>query len=340
MKTITIKQLLVFGLGMVLLAACEKDETKTIMNEGVSGSLSSTATSVALSRETLEAEAISFSHTPTDFGFRAGTVYSLQFALKGTNFATSREVVLAQGAQTQSYSGLQFNNLLLALGLPLDVQSDVEIRLKSTISPSISVYSNVVTINSRPIPLTSWIYVPGGYQGWNPATADSLVSLTGNGIYTGIIAFPPNNGEFKITPAKSWDINYGDAGEGVISATGGNFKAPSAGGAIRLTMNMNTNTWTMEPAAYWSIIGDAIPGSNWGVDTDLKAINDGTDDWIVTVDLTPGQFKFRRNHDWGTNLGGKDGKLTVNGENIPIAAAGNYTIRMNPDALTYELTKN
>src|SRR3546814_3971117 len=56
-----------------------------------------------------------------------------------------------------------------------------------------AVFSNVVTVRSKPIPLTSWVYVPGGYQGWDPATADSLVSLTGNGIYTGIIAFPADN---------------------------------------------------------------------------------------------------------------------------------------------------
>ncbi len=339
MNILSIKQLPLLCLGFLLLAACEKDEVKTVMHDGVSGTLTSTATSVALSRETLDQEAIAFSYGPTDFGYQAGIVYSLQFAAKGTDFASPREVVLENGVQSKAYSGLEFNNLLLAMGLPLEDNSEVEIRLKSAVSSTVAVYSNVVTVSSKPIPLTSWIYVPGGYQGWDPTTADSLVSLTGNGIYIGVIAFPENNLEFKLTPGKSWDVNYGDAGDGNISPTGGNFVAPAAG-TMRLEVDMNNHTWLMEPAAVWSIIGDAVPGSNWAVDTDLKFINDGTGNWTLTVNLSAGQFKFRRNHDWGTNLGDDGGKLKLDGGNITIAADGNYTMVMNPDDLTYELTKN
>lgn len=326
-------------LGVLLLLACEKDEVKTVATEGVSGTLSGSAASVALSRDKLDEEAITFSFTPSDFGYPAGIIYSLQFALKGSDFASPRELVLENGISSSSYTGLALNNLLLAMGLPLETESDLEIRLKSALSPTMAIYSNVVTVRSKPIPLTSWIYVPGGYQGWNPASADSLVSLTGNGIYTGIIAFPADNLEFKITPAKSWDVNYGDAGDGKLSPTGGNFKAP-AGGLMQLTVDMNSSTWTIEPAPVWSIIGNAIPGSEWVVDTDLKYVNDGAGNWSVTLDLSAGMFKFRRNHDWGTNLGGSGGMLTLGGSDIQIDAPGNYTLVMNPDELTYQLTKN
>src|SRR3546814_18231206 len=99
-----------------------------------------------------------------------------------------------------------------------------------------------------------------------------------------LIAFPADNLEFKIAPAKSWDISYGDAGDGTFSPTGGNFNALE-GGLMRLTVDMNSNTWTMEPAPLWSMIGNAIPGSNWAVDTDLKFINDGSGNWTATLDL-------------------------------------------------------
>jgi hypothetical protein len=55
------------------------------------------------------------------------------------------------------------------------------------------------------------------------------------------------------------------------------------------------------------------------------------------VALTPGAFKFRKNHDWGTSIG--DG-----GNDINVAAAGNYTLTLtvNADGKTgsYTIVKN
>lgn len=340
MKKHVYKLLSVLCIGFLVLTGCEKDEVKTIAGEGTSGTLSGTATSVSLTRETLEDEVISFTYTGSDFGYNAGIVYSLQFAAKGADFASPREIVLENGTTTIAYTGLDFNNLLLSLNLPLEENSDVEIRLKSAISSNIAVYSNVVTVNSKPIPLTSWVYVPGGYQGWNPATADSLVSVTGNGVYTGVVVFPENELEFKITPEKSWDLNYGDAGDGVLESNGPNMKAPAGGGMMLITVNLNTNTWAMEASPVWSLIGNAIPGTNWDADRDMKFVNDGAGNWSITLALQPGAFKFRRNHDWGTNLGGADGTLSLGGADLSISEAGDYTIVMNPTALTYEIVKN
>lgn len=333
------KILVLFCLSSLLFISCEKDEVKTIAGDGQSGTLTSSATAVALSKETLSDKAIEFTHTASNFGYNAGITYSLQFGQKGTDFSPVREVVLANGVTSISYTGLELNNLLSAMNLPFESNSDVEVRLKSSISANVAVYSNVVTINTRPIPLTSWIYVPGDYQGWDPATADSLVSATGNGIYVGVINFPAGSFGFKITTAKNWNVNFGDGGSGTISATGGNFQAPAAG-TMMLTMDMNTDTWTIEPTAIWGMIGDAVPNSNWSVDSDMKFVNDGTGNWVLNLPLNPGNFKFRRNHDWGTNLGGSDGTLTLGGADINVAEAGTYTVTMNPTALTYSIVKN
>ena len=331
--------LILFCLSSLMFTSCEKDEVKTIAKDGQSGNLTSSATSVALSKATLNDKVIEFNHTLSDFGYNAGITYSLQFGLKGTNFTPAIEVVLENGVTTKSYTGLELNNLLSAMNLSFDENSDVEVRLKSAISNSVAVYSNVVNINTKPIPLTSWIYLPGAYQGWNPATADSLISPTGNGIYTGILRFPAKDSEFKITPAKNWNVNYGDGGNGTISPTGGNFKS-IAEGTVLITMDMNSNTWMIETAATWGMIGDAVPNSNWSVDADMKFVNDGAGNWVLQTVLNPGKFKFRRNHDWGTNLGGSGGTLTLGGADIAITETGNYTVTMNPTALTYTIVKN
>lgn len=333
------KLLILFCLSAFALTSCEKDEVRTIAGDGQSGSLKSSATSVNLTKETLDDKVIEFTYTPSDFGYNAGITYSLQFGKKGTNFSPVREVVFANGITSKEYSGLELNNLLSAMNLPFDANSDVEVRLKSSISNSIAVYSNIVNLNSKPIPLTAWIYIPGDYQGWDPSTADSLISVTGIGIYTGIITFPAAKSGYKITTGKNWNVNFGDGGNGTISPTGGNFQSPSAGPFL-LTMDMNSNTWVIEEAPIWGMIGDAVPNSNWSVDADMKFVNNGDGNWILKTNLNKGEFKFRKNHDWGTNLGGSNGSLKLGGDNIKVTEAGNYTISMNPTTLTYTIVKN
>jgi hypothetical protein len=317
------------------LWSCKKDETQTVANAGTGGSLKSSVTSVTLDKTVLTTNVITFTTTNASFGYNAAVTNVLQLAAKGTNFAKPKEASLDVNATSKSYNGLDFNNLLLALGLPTTAASDVEIRIKSSISTAVTpVYSNVVTISAKPFPLTAWIYVPGNYQGWNPATADSLVSVTGNGIYSGIIKF--DGDKFKITPAKKWDLAYGDAGGGKLSTSGGDISSVSAGFKL-LTVDLNTFVYTIADADYWSIIGNAIPGSNWAIDTDLKSTNNGNNTWVTTVALTPGAFKFRKNHDWGTSIG--DG-----GNDINVTAAGNYTLTLtvNADGKTgsYTIVKN
>ena len=64
--------------------------------------------------------------------------------------------------------------------------------------------------------------------------------------------------------------------------------------------------------------------------------------WEVTLDLPVGGFKFRADNDWALNYGdtGADGTLDAGGDNIQIAAAGNYTVKFDPVALTYTITQN
>lgn len=330
MKSIILKSI-AFSLITLSLWSCKKDETQAVANAGTGGSLKSSVASVVLDKSMLKNDVITFSLTNASYGYQAAVTNVLQLAVKGTNFVNAKEAIMPANATTKAYNGLDFNNLLLSLNLPTSKSSDVEVRIKSTISNKVdAVYSNVVSLSAKPFPLTAWIYVPGNYQGWDPTKADSLISASGNGIYTGVIAF--DGSEFKITPAKKWDIAYGDAGGGKISTSGGNFNSVTAG-AKQLDVDLNTLTYTITPLV-WSIIGNAIPGSNWSVDTDAKFINDGKGQWTVTLALTPGELKFRKNHDWGTSIG------DATGGNIAIATAGTYTLTatINADGKTGSVT--
>lgn len=334
MKSILFKSL---ALSLIALSlwSCKKDETQTVANAGTGGSLKSSATNVVLDKTVLDKTVITFTTTNATFGYQAAVTNTLELAAKGTNFAKPKEAPLDVNATTKSYNGLDFNNLLLSLGLSTTTASDVEIRIKSSISNQVApTYSNVVTISAKPFPLTAWLYVPGNYQNWNPASADSLVSLTGNGVYSGIIKF--DGGNFKVTTMKKWDVAYGNAGSGKLSLTGGDISSVSAGLKL-LTVDLNTLVYTLVDAPeYWSIIGNAIPGTNWDADVDLKALNDGKNTWSITTDLVPGEFKFRFKHDWGTSIGDGAG-------NVKITSAGTYKVvlSLNADGKTgtYTVTK-
>ena len=322
MKSILFKSL-AFCFIALTLWSCKKDETQTVANAGSGGTLTASVSALVLDKSMLSKNVITFNLTDASFGYNAAISNVLQVAVKGTNFASPKQAAIDTKATTKVFTGLELNNLLLSLKLSTATNTDVEFRIKSSIADSLApVYSNVVSLSARPFPLTAWIYVPGNYQGWNPATADSLVSVMGDGVYTGIIKF--DGGNFKITTGKNWNVAYGSAGAGKISTTGGDISSVSAG-LKQVTVDLNANTISIEDAKIWSMIGNAIPGANWDVDQDLNPINDGKGTWAVTTNLAVGEFKFRYNHDWGISIGNGSG-------NVAVASAGSYTITLSVNA--------
>ncbi|MGE5429310.1 MAG: SusF/SusE family outer membrane protein, partial [Methylococcaceae bacterium] len=112
--------------------------------------------------------------------------------------------------------------------------------------------------------------------------------------------------------------------------------ADEADYAITLDLSHpNAYTYT---ANRWGLIGDATPG---GWDSDQNMTWDATNQvFTITLDLTAAKIKFRANDAWDINLGGDINALTQNGADIAVAAAGNYTITLNPWTLKATVTKN
>jgi hypothetical protein len=333
----TFLKTLVYSLIAVSLWSCKKDESQVVANVSAAGTLTASTTTVVLSSQDAAKTAVTLTFpAATVTGYQIPVTNTLQFDLKGNNFATAKETVTTATSYATTVSDL--NKMMLSLGATIGKPAELEVRLKSAAAPNVPTYSNVITLTATPYLASAWVYVPGAYQGWSPSTADSLISLTGNQIYTGMIAFTAGNLEFKITPKKNWDLSYADAGGGKFSTSGGNMAAPSAG-LKTVTFDQTNSTWKVEDAISYGIIGDATP-NGWNGDTDMKLINDGKGTYVVTLDLIPGAYKFRYNHDWAVNYGGSAGTLVSGGDNITVAAAGNYTITMNPDAKTYTIKKN
>lgn len=112
----------------------------------------------------------------------------------------------------------------------------------------------------------------------------------------------------------------------------------TVGNAVTQYSNFYTMTLTTYPSwPDWSIIGDAAPGVAWTTDTDMD-YSLSTHLYTSTIHLIGGKaFKFRLNHDWGTNYGddGNDLSLNSNGANIPVAVTGDYKIVANFSTLDF-----
>ncbi|MDF2433705.1 MAG: starch-binding outer membrane protein SusE/F [Mucilaginibacter sp.] len=354
MKKILTKFIALSSIALFMLSACKKDGVQVTSNGGKPGALTASTTTPALDKTKLAdtTKIINFTFTAPDYGFSAAVTNTLQIDSAGDNWANPKSVTLGTKIYKQGYSTADFNSLLLKLNLAAGVKSQVNVRIVHSVSASVTpVYSNVVTLTVTPFNLISYVYVPGSYQStnstlqWQPTTADSLVSPTGNGVYTGYVYFQAGS-IFKITPAKNWNNAYGDAGGGKISlSAGGNLTAPSAG-LYLLTANLNAGTITYTAYNHtWSLIGTA--GVDWNTDIQLP-FNQNNNAYQVTYALnSSGQFKFRADNAWTLNLGDVTpvtGQLTSNnGANINVPSNGNYVVSLsfgNPLlAPTYTLLK-
>ena len=172
------------------------------------------------------------------------------------------------------------------------------------------------------------IYMPGNPQGWNPSMAPSFTCSNGNGVYVG---YGRLDGEFKFTKGKDWsdgEYNFGSFtsyGEGFSEGGGGNIKFGGEAGYYKIVADVANGSLTAT-LTNWGIIGPAQPGG-WDSDTDMT-YNATEDCWEATLDLKADEFKFRANDGWDINFGGDADNLTEGGNNIKLAEAGNYTVKL------------
>ena len=270
-----------------------------------------------------------------DAGYSLEADYRHLFLADNDNTTETIFGVAYDGKKTQTYGGTTFLVHAPVGGSMLPADYGVAggwggVRTTSAFVakfPAVGSGSVVVAPNpgntSYPV-----LYVPGGYQGWDPTkTSTVLASANVDGKYEGYLNFLEDNTEFKFTDGPSWDVNYGDTGaDGVLDAGGDNIKAATAG-FYKIDVDLNTLTYTLLKTT-WGLIGSATP-DGWNSDQNMT-YDPTSNAWSIQLDLTPGEVKFRANDDWGLNYGdnGADALLERDGANIQIANAGNYKITL------------
>lgn len=183
------------------------------------------------------------------------------------------------------------------------------------------------------------MYVPGSYQGWNPAnTTTVLASVNSDSKYEGYLNFLADSAQFKFSPVPNWSHNWGGA-NGILIPNGANIKAGKAG-YYKINIDTVALTYTVVQTT-WGIVGDATPGG-WNTDSPMT-YDTASRSFKATLHLTIGSLKFRANGAWNINYGDNQGNgiLESGGSNIAIPDSGTFVITMKlgiPD-YTYTIVK-
>jgi starch-binding outer membrane protein SusE/F len=190
--------------------------------------------------------------------------------------------------------------------------------------------------NTYTIEQFSWGVVGSAFNDWG-ATLDGkfYYDYTTDTFKVGIKLL---DGEMKFRFNNDWALNLGDTGADGILDNGGDNIVVSAG-HYAITLDLNANTYTIEAADLWGVVGSGY--NDWGATPDFTFTEVNPDVWIAeVVTLLDGEIKFRINDDWGVNVGdtGADGTLDNGGDNI-VVTAGNARIWIDILNNTYTINQ-
>jgi len=349
MKKLSLLSILLAGL--LVFSSCDKGELGPVMsNEPGSPSITSpeSGQSFTLSEDESDQNLVTFEWENPDYGFSAAPDVTIEMVESGNDFSDPIEFATTSGTSYSVTVG-DMNANLLGLGFTPLQESNLDFRVKTTLTDT-SYVSETVTLGFTPFSTCEYcpeIYVPGSYQGasgygsnWTPADAPALstVDLTDN--YEGYVYMANGGNQFKFTPERNWNADWGDnGGDGTLEPGSANIELADPG-YYKMNVNINRLEYSVTNTQ-WGLIGDAT--GSWDNDQDMT-YDPNNKVWTITLDLTAGEMKFRANDDWAINYGdnGADGTLEAGGANIAIDSGGNYTIELDlsGDPYTYSVTQN
>lgn len=245
------------------------------------------------------------------------------------------EAIIAAGGEEGAQNSVTFEVVALCASLPNGV----------------SAASSEVAITTYLSTFPEQLYLPGSYQGWDPATAPTIkLSTSVKGFYQGIIDLTTEDGsdvQFKFSPEPAWEGDFGgkvevnETGSGDYpTATGtlgakDNIVVPS--GVYYIEMSKKFNTIQMVQLNTLSLIGSAVGDYGWGKDVDLTYDAEAKVFKAVT-EFKAGEFKMRFNHNWDMSLGEQKGVgYTLIGGNIETDKEGEYRIEVSVATVPFTL---
>jgi hypothetical protein len=207
---------------------------------------------------------------------------------------------------------------------------------------------------------TSWGWGDLSYENKLPVKDGYMYTWTWNDVS---LADTVGGRTWKFRKDNAWTFTLGINGVRMSGSSAGDFFSGSDDGNFGietaavydmiLEVDATSDSWTLYVAKdggylfdVWGLIGDATPNS-WDNDTEMTPNADGTE-WTWTGDLVDGEFKFRANGNWDSQIGddGAGGaEFNSNASTWVIGSggvgtAGNYTIVLDSETPDVTITKN
>jgi starch-binding outer membrane protein SusE/F len=331
----------------ILMSNCKKDETRVVIKTNPNAPTIEVLPDLTLLR-TNGMDTLVFVGTPVDPGFTASATYYLEACLAGTNFANP--VILYSGKQDIAIkiTVSDLNGILLKK-FPADQVSNLDFRIRAVLV--VDAGTGAVGTSAMPLQYSSsfqsasvTVYGLPRLDLIGSGIAQKIESALGDGNYTGFVKLDASM-PFTLKDPDA-NIVYGASGA-ALAVDGATITPGSGNGWYQLTADTKALTYTIDPYMI-GLIGDATP-NKWNSPDQKMDYNSQTGLWSITLDLTVGSVKVRANDTWGAiNLGLGDAShpeytLTnlwnnSSSQNIPIAAAGNYTISVSIGSTVSSMT--
>jgi len=326
---------------LVAFTACstDRDENPVMTVPAAEGSFTLYAPGITANTIDLDnSESLTFKVDQPNYGYTAPIIYMMEFAASedGTAWSswqateTSNENPLAITVPTSEIAAAVTSGLVelgreeIDFPLNASVKARVHAYLRG-LEETTSIYSQEARFTAAtsyvlpPVPSLKF-YMIGALTGnWNPAVAQgALFYPEGGDVYTYTTKFT-GAWDLKIWGeedliAENWDNAYGCVTDGdnspagaIINEKAQAISAPSAEYYIfTFDKHHMSYSWTkledQEPKEYTSIslIGNF---NDWADDVDMTQVT--PHNWYVehTFTVDDVEFKFRADHDWGTNWG-------------------------------------
>ncbi|MFZ2907441.1 MAG: SusE domain-containing protein [Cyclobacteriaceae bacterium] len=326
----------VWAVTLLAFSSCEEDALVTLNPDAVLEPVSS-ETDVVLTEDGEGTDVLTISWPEPEYGFAASPTYYIYLDKEGGDF--SEGVVVNNGGNvSKTFKSEELNAYLINLDFDPEVESELIVKVEARLATSSSLMSEVISLNATAYTSfldlsTTWGIVGSGYNNWGQFPDAPFFTTSSPGVIVSYVTL--KTGEIKFRENNDWGNNLGDDGaNGSLEANGANIAVTA--GTYKVTFNTGNNTYTIVPYT-WGIVGSAY--NNWGATPDFKfEYDDSSNKWRAIVSLLDGEFKIRKNNDWGTNYGddGADGTLEAGGANM-VVTAGKYQITFDEENLTVEI---
>ena len=364
------KYLVSMAAALGMIAGCYKPEMIQVSSpeDVIAPVLEAVEGPIEITAENMANGSVEFKWSLADYGVKTEVSYAIEVANASAKATVTSGITadttamkaneLSTKVAYEALNQILFNDLKLADG----VAEEVSFTVVASVGELPKVYSNTVkvyvkvTAAEKVYPM---IYMPGSYQGWDPAGAATkfqvLYDFAGNGVFEGIADFGQANDEgraWKFTREPNWDFDWGipegetpdaEAAEVTLhnNDNGGRSDIKIYTVNRYYHFSMDTNTGLLKKNFAFDQIGVIGSFNSWGGDVVME-YNAAKKRFYADVEFAEdGQFKLRANADWAMNWGADAFGVSVsNGDGNLEAKAGNYRVyayMSNPAEMTIEL---